>query len=154
MNKLLPALLLLGSGLFAQGPGHGRPGPPDHVAMMSTLLSLSEGQKAHATAVYANARTAEKGIQASMRTAQTALNAAVKKNDIAAIDTLTAQIGSLHAQSLAAQSKAEAAFYSNLTAEQQAKYDTLHRGGFGGGPRGPGFGGPGDNVRPPRPPQQ
>jgi hypothetical protein len=121
----------------------------DHVAMMTTLLSLSSGQQAQATTIYTNARTAEKGIMTNMRTAQTSLQAAIKKNDVGSIDTLTAQIGSYHAQSLAIQSKAEAAFYATLSAEQQTKYDTLHHGGFGGpgGPRG--------EMRPPRPaPQQ
>jgi Spy/CpxP family protein refolding chaperone len=126
--------------MFAQRPPHeGGPRADMHVATMTTLLSLSSGQQAQATTIYANARTAAKDIQTNMRTAQTGLNAAIKKNDIGTIDTLTAQIGTLHAQSLAIQSKAEAAFYATLSADQQAKYDTLHHGGFGG----PGFGGPG-----------
>jgi Spy/CpxP family protein refolding chaperone len=118
------------------------------VATMTTLLSLSSGQQAQATSLFAAARTSEKTVQTSMHTAQTALAAAIKKNDVASIDTLTAQIGTLHAQSLSIQSKAEAAFYATLSADQQTKYDTLHHGGFGGpggGPRGPG-----DDMRPPR----
>jgi Spy/CpxP family protein refolding chaperone len=117
------------------------------VATMTTLLSLSTGQQAQATSLFANARTASKDIQTNMRTAQTSLSAAIKKNDVAQIDALTAQIGTLHAQSLAIQSKAEAGFYATLTADQQAKYDTLHHGGFGGP------GGPGGNMRGARPPQ-
>lgn len=134
--------------MFAQRPHDGGPRPDMHVATMTTLLSLSSGQQAQATTIDANARTAAKYIQTNMRTAQTALSAAIKKNDVASIDTLTAQIGTLHAQSLAIQSKAEAAFYAMLTPEQQTKYDTLHHGGFGGpgGPRG-------GAMRPPRPPQ-
>jgi Spy/CpxP family protein refolding chaperone len=116
------------------------------IATMTTLLSLSSGQQAQATTIFANARTASKDVMTNMRTAQTSLNAAIKKNDVAQIDSLTAQIGSLHAQSLAIQSKAEAAFYATLTADQQTKYDTLHHGGFGPG-------GPGGNMRGPRPPQ-
>jgi Spy/CpxP family protein refolding chaperone len=147
MKILLPALLLLSTAMFAQRPHDGGPRPDMHVATMTTLLSLSSGQQAQATTIYSNARTAEKGIQTSMRTAQTALSAAIKSNDIASIETLTAQIGTLHGQSLAIQSKAEAAFRGTLTADQQTKYDTLHRGFGFGGPGGPG-------GRGPRPPDQ
>jgi Spy/CpxP family protein refolding chaperone len=148
MKTLLPAILLISTAMFAQRPPHeGGPRADMRVATMTTLLSLSTGQQAQATSLFANARTASKDIQTNMRTAQTSLSAAIKKNDVAQIDALTAQIGTLHAQSLAIQSKAEAAFYATLTADQQAKYDTLHRGGFGGP------GGPGGNMRGPRPPQ-
>jgi len=147
MKTLLPALLLLSTAMFAQRPHDGGPRPDMHVATMTTLLSLSSGQQAQATSIYATARTAEKGLQTSMHTAQTALAAAIKKNDIGSIETLTAQIGTLHAQSLSIQSKAEAGFYATLTPEQQTKYDTLHRGGFGG----PGFGGPGGGPHGPPP---
>jgi Spy/CpxP family protein refolding chaperone len=149
MKTLLPTFLLLSTAMFAQRPGPHGDMTTNHIATMTTLLSLSSGQQAQATTIYTNARTAEKGVMTSMHTAQTALAAAIKKNDVASIDTLTAQIGTLHAQSLSIQSKAEAAFYATLSAEQQTKYDTLHHGGFGG----PGFGGPRGDMRPPRPPQ-
>jgi Spy/CpxP family protein refolding chaperone len=147
MKILLPALVLVSTAMYAQRPGPGSRSDT-HIATMTTLLSLSSGQQAQATSIYAAAHTAQKGIQTSMRTAQTALSAAIKKNDVATIDTLTAQMGTLHAQNLAIQSKAEAGFYATLSAEQQTKYDTLHHGGFGG----PG-GGPRGDMRPPRPPQ-
>jgi Spy/CpxP family protein refolding chaperone len=146
MKTLLPALLVLSSAMFAQRPHDGGPRADMRVATMTTLLSLNTGQQAQATSLFANARTAAKGIQTNMRTAQTSLSAAIKKNDVASIETLTAQIGTLHAQNLAIQAKSEAAFYATLSADQQAKYDTLHHGGMG-------FGGPGGNMRPPRPPQ-
>jgi Spy/CpxP family protein refolding chaperone len=151
MKTLLPALLLLSSAMFAQRPHDGGPRPDMHLATMTTLLSLSTGQQAQATSIYTNARTAAKGIQTNMRTAQTSLSAAIKKNDVGSIETLTNQMGALHAQNLAIQAKAEAAFYATLTADQQTKYDTLHHGGMGfGGPGGPG---PRGNMRPPVPQQ-
>jgi Spy/CpxP family protein refolding chaperone len=153
MKTLLPALLLLSTAMFAQRPT-GAPRADMHVATMTTLLSLSSGQQAQATTIYANARTAQKTIQTSMHTAQTALNAAVKKNDVGAIETLTSQIGQFHGQSMAIQAKAEAAFYATLTADQQTKYDTLHHGGMGFGGPGGGPGGPRGDFRPPHPPQQ
>ena len=131
-------VLLFGTVLtaFAQGPG----GPPrgNHLETMTTLLSLSTAQHTQATTIYTNAQAAAKTVHESMRTAHTSLNAAVKKNDVAAIETLAQQIGSYQAQLVSIQSKAEAAFYATLTPDQQSKYDTLQstRGGFGG-PGGP-----------------
>ena len=88
-------------------------------------------------------------LRAEVQTARTGLDAAVKANQTATIDTLSTQLGTYEGQKLSIQSKAQAAFYAILTADQQAKYDTLH------GPGGPGGGrGPGANFRGRRPPQQ
>ncbi len=135
MKLIVPAFLFLATSMFAQ-----RSGPPGHsdTAMMTTLLSLTPGQQTQMTKARSDAQAAMKTVRASMRTAQTSLTAAIKQNDLATIDTLTAQIGTLHAQELSINSKTEAAFYATLSADQQAKYDTLHKGGFGGpGPGGP-----------------
>jgi Spy/CpxP family protein refolding chaperone len=118
-----------------------------HVANMATVLSLSSAQQTQITKAYTDAQTAAKTVHASMRTARTSLDAAVKKNDLGAIETLSAQIGTLEGQLLSINSKAEASVYSTLTPDQQTKADALHmtRGGMGmGGPGGP---------RGPRPPQ-
>jgi len=64
---------------------------------------------------------------------------AVKKNDTAAIDQLSATIGTETGQLSAIQNKADAAFYAILTPDQQAKYDKA-------GPRGRGL--PGMMGRP------
>lgn len=110
---------------------------------MTTILSLNSGQQTQVTKIYTDAQLASKSVNTNMRTARTSLNAAIKKNDIGAIELLSAQIGNYEAQMTSINSKAEAAFYATLTPEQQAKSDTLHanRGGFGG----PGRGGPRDN---------
>jgi Spy/CpxP family protein refolding chaperone len=150
MKTLLPALLVLSTAMFAQRPGPRQDPTTTHVATMTTLLSLSSGQQSQATTIYSTAHTAQKALQTQMHTAETALRTAIKNNDVATIDTLTAQIGTLHAQSLSIESKAEASFYSTLSAEQKTKYDTLHMRGFGG-PGGPG-GGPRGDFRP-MPPQ-
>jgi hypothetical protein len=72
------------------------------------------------------------------------LSDAVKKNQTAVIDNLAFQIGTYEGQLTAVDSKAEAAFYAILTADQQAIYNTMPRGGPGGpgGPMGRGRGGP------------
>jgi Spy/CpxP family protein refolding chaperone len=128
--------LLLGTALtvFAQGPGGGPP-RGNHLETMTTLLSLNAAQHTQATTIYANASTASKTVHDSMRTAHESLSAAVKKNDVGAIETLAQQIGSYQAQLVSIQSKAEAAFYATLTPDQQTKYDTLQS--THGGPGGP-----------------
>jgi hypothetical protein len=104
---------------------------------MTTLLSLNAAQKTQATTIFANARTASKTVHDSMRTAHDSLATAIKKNDIAGIETLSAQIGTYQAQMVSIESKAEAAFYAGLSPDQQTKYDTLQSTHGGpGGPRG------------------
>ena len=109
-----------------------------HVSAMTTLLSLSSAQQAQATKLFTDAQAASKTVSDSMRTARTSLDAAIKKNDVGAIEQLSAQLGTLQGQMTSINSKAEASFYASLTPEQQTKADTLHatRGGMGG-PRPP-----------------
>jgi Spy/CpxP family protein refolding chaperone len=137
MKKTLSALLLLAAAAFAQGPG-GPPDPAARVARMTVLLNLTAAQQAQATTIFTNEQAALAPLQTQTQTAHTSLSAAVKGNQTATIDTVAAQIGSLHAQTSSVQSKAQAAFYALLTADQQTKYDSL----------------PGPGGRGPRPPQQ
>ena len=80
-----------------------------------------------------------------MRTANQSLVDAVKKNDTAAIDQVSANIGTLQGQLTAIQSKADAAFYAILTPDQQSKYHIGPMGGPGG--MGPGMMGRGPGMR-------
>ena len=76
--------------------------------------------------------------------AQTALQTAIKSNDLTGIMTQATQIGSLTTQQVEDRAKADAAFYAILTPDQQTKYNQLHDAGVGGrgGPVGVvGFGG-------------
>jgi Spy/CpxP family protein refolding chaperone len=144
MKTSIALLLLLATAGFSQGPPGG--GPPrgprmnvqGHVSTMTTLLSLNSAQQAQATKLFTDAQAASKTVNDSMRTARTSLDAAIKKNDVGAIEQLSAQIGTLQGQMTSINSKAEASFYASLTPEQQTKADTLHatRGGMGG-PRPP-----------------
>jgi len=77
-----------------------------------------------------------------MKTARTALEAAIKVDDTSTIATQSAQIGTLTGEEVAAQATASGAFIAILSADQATKYESLGplgggRGGFGG-PGGPG----------------
>ncbi len=108
------------------------------VARLTTLLTLTTAQQAQATTIFTNEQNAIAPIQTEVQTAHTSLATAIKSNQTATIDTLTAQLGTYNGQILDIQSKAQAAFYAILTTDQQTKYDTLHGAGGPGGPGGPG----------------
>jgi Spy/CpxP family protein refolding chaperone len=138
---------LVAGAMMAQPPS----GPPDPATMvqhrvqrLTTLLNLTSDQAAQATTIFTNAETAISPIQTTLRTNRTALETAVKGNQVGTIDTLAAQIGTGEGQVLDIQSKAEAAFYAILTSDQQTKMNSMP-GMLGG--RGPGFGGPMGRMR-------
>jgi Spy/CpxP family protein refolding chaperone len=114
------------------------------VKRLTALLTLTTAQQAQATTIYTTEQTALSGLNTSLQSAQTALEAAIKTNSLTGIITQATQIGSLTTQQVEAQAKAEAAFYAILTPDQQTTYNALHsvglggRGGPGGGGRGPG----------------
>jgi len=135
------AIGILATGaMVAQGPFGGGGTPPDpatriahQVARLTTLLTLTTAQQQQATTIFMNASTATTPVRTNLQTAQTSLKTAVEKNDTATIDNFSAQIGTLTGQEVDIQSKAQAAFYAILTADQQAKYNAVHGpGGFGG----------------------
>ncbi len=148
--KLLAVSTLVAGMAVAQGHhGFGGGAPPDPATMvadqvgrLTDLLTLTAAQQTQATSIFTNAATAETSLRTNMQTAHTALAAAIKTGDTATIDNLSSQIGSLSGQEVNIQSKAQAAFYKILTADQQAKYGSGR--GFGGG-----FGGPGGFRRGP-----
>jgi Spy/CpxP family protein refolding chaperone len=136
--------------VFAQRPGgFGGPGgpPPDpqtriqnRVNHLSTLLTLTDDQKAQATTIFTNAYTAGQSVSSSLQTAHQSLTDAVKTNNAASIDQVSANIGTIQGQLTAINAKADAAFYAILTPAQKTTYDAAPHGGPGGpGPMG-GFG--------------
>jgi Spy/CpxP family protein refolding chaperone len=122
------------SALLAQGHTPATPAQrvANRVAHLTTLLTLNPSVQAEATTIFTTEQNALSGVMTSMRTARTALKAAVQKNDSAAIATLAAQIGSLVSQEVQAQATSEAAFFALLDSTQQSKFHELHSPGFGG----------------------
>jgi Spy/CpxP family protein refolding chaperone len=131
--------------MLAQGfPPRGNGNPPDpativqnEVTRLTTLLSLTTDQATQATTIFTTAATTVSPLQSTLNTDRQSLRTAIKNNDTATIDQLSATIGTLSGQVLDAQSRADAAFCAILTADQQAKLDQLGvpgRGGFGGRP--------------------
>ena len=111
------------------------------VAMLTSRLELTPAQQTQASDIFTKAQAAAEPIRTSQQTNRTAFTSAIKINDTAAIDKLAAESGTLDGQLMAIQGKAEAAFYSILTADQKTKYDSMHHGGPGG--MGGMMGGPG-----------
>jgi len=139
MNVVALAALATGVMMAQQGPRRGPGGtPPDPATMVANQvehlteqLTLTAAQQAQATTIFTNAATAVTPIRTNLQTAHDSLGTAVHKGDTASIDNLSSQIGSFTGQEVDIQSKAQAAFYKILTAEQQTKFGTA-RGGFGG----------------------
>jgi len=121
-----------------------RSGPPDpaqftemRVNRLAETLSLTADQKTKATAIFTEAATASQELRESTRSTRESLNNAIEQNNAVAIDQFSADLGRISGQMTAIESKAEAAFYALLTAEQRGKYQV---GRMGGGPGGPGMG--------------
>jgi hypothetical protein len=143
-NTMIVALMALtaATGMFAQGPGRGRGDrtPPTaaemverRVQMLTTLLTLDAAQQAQAKTIFTNENTDAAALRTKIETAQDALQAAVKGSaSDSQIDQLAASVGTLHGQSLAVHSKAQAKFRNILNSTQKEKLDAS-RGGMGGG---------------------
>lgn len=144
MNKWivnsLALVMLCGAPVFAQDGD----GPPPRfspeqmiarrVSRLTTVLTLSSAQQTQAAAIFSDEEASSKTIRNSMRAAHRALQTAIQNNDAAGITTQATQIGALTTQEIESRSKAEAAFYALLSADQQAKFKQLHEGGpMGGG---------------------
>jgi len=149
---LMTAVLAMAQGRSGMGPGGGG-APPDpakmiemRVNMLATHLSLTDAQKTQATKIFTDAQTASQTARDDTKAAHESMRDAVKSNNTAAIDQLARDIGAATTQLTAIESKAQAAFYAILTAEQKTKMDSMPMrgaggpGGFGMSPAGMGRG--------------
>jgi Spy/CpxP family protein refolding chaperone len=146
LKQLLAAGLLSAVVVLAQGHGPRDGGAPldpatavqRRVEFLTKMLTLTDTQAAAATKIFTEEAAAVQTASANVESDRTALAEAVKKNDVASIDRLAAELGAIHGKVIAIHGKADAAFYVLLTPEQQTKFDTLRHGGMGGsaGPAG------------------
>ena len=146
MKRSLALAAVLGLVTMAQAqttPMHTPPSPATiaqhEVQRYTTLLTLTPAQVEQATTYFTAEATARQNARASERTAHQALEAAVKANDSAVIQSTSATLGQMSAEATSAHAVARAQFYAILTAEQKTKYDQLEQehmmgGGFHGPP--------------------
>jgi Spy/CpxP family protein refolding chaperone len=153
--QLCAVALLAGALLRGQTAPTSSPAMAEwRVNHLTSVLSLTAAQQTQAKTIFGNEATSNSNLRASMEASHKALEAAVEANDTATIATQAAQIGTLTAQETQARATADAAFYSILNADQQAKYKEMLShgpGGRGPGGRGPGRGFGGDGPMPPPP---
>jgi Spy/CpxP family protein refolding chaperone len=138
---------LASAGLSGYAQRHQPPDPAKmvqhRVDFLTEELGLSPVQQQQATTIFTEATANQKSLHDQIKSAHESLQAAVTKNDSAAIDQAAGSIGNLMAQSISAHAKSEAAFYQTLTPDQQSKYAQLrqHKAGMFGfhraGPGGP-----------------
>ena len=130
------SLLLIAAAPFAFGQTTHTPPTPaqmvaNQVARLTKLLTLTTAQQAEATTIFTTEQSALAPISANLKTARTALKAAVQANERGTISAQASTIGALTTQEVQAQSTANAAFYAILTPAQQTIYN--QRGAWGGG---------------------
>jgi Spy/CpxP family protein refolding chaperone len=127
----------------AQTPPHTPPSPAamaqHEVQRYTTLLSLTPAQVEQATAYFTAEATARQNSWASEKTAHQAMEAAIKANDTATIQSTATTLGQMEGEMMAAHATARAQFYAILNADQKTKFGELEKEHMMGGP---GRGGP------------
>jgi Spy/CpxP family protein refolding chaperone len=122
----------------AQSAPHTPPTPAamaEHqVQRYTTLLSLTPAQVEQATTYFTAEATARQNARASEHTAHQALEAAIKANDTATIQSTATTLGQMEGEMLAAHAVAQAQFYATLTADQKSKFAELEEEHMMGGP--------------------
>ena len=145
--------LIMAAALIAQpppgrrGPGGASPDPGRHIeAMLNKFLNLDGAQQNQVHTILADAKVQSQSNRDQLKILRASLADAIKTNNTANIDAFTLEISQVEQPLNAIRSKAAAAIYAVLTADQKAKLgDTLGMlmgGGFGPGMRHGGFGGP------------
>jgi len=99
--------------------------PRDGGARIARYLNLTPAQEAGARAELQSARQSAQPFRLRLKQARLAMFQAVRANDTAGIQRLSAQEARLKSRVLAVREEAFARIYSTLTPEQRAKADTL-----------------------------
>jgi Spy/CpxP family protein refolding chaperone len=146
MKRSLALIAVLGLVTMAQAQTTQMHTPPSPAAMAqhqvqryTTLLTLTPAQVEQATTYFTAEATAHQNARTSEHTAHQALEAAIKANDSATIQSTSVTLGQMSGEMMAAHAAAQAQFYAILTAEQKTKFDQLEQehmmgGGFHGPP--------------------
>jgi Spy/CpxP family protein refolding chaperone len=92
-------------------------------ARMARYLNLTPAQTAQAKAEFQAARQSTQPIRAQLKQVRLGMFQAIRANDTAKIDQLSAQEAGLKGQISATRHEAFAKMYSTLTPEQRAKAD-------------------------------
>jgi Spy/CpxP family protein refolding chaperone len=139
--------ILAGVTITASAQTQTRPSAADmtahHVKRLTTLLGLTSAQQQQATTIYSSADKSEQTLHETEAQSRESLREAVKGNDAATIDQISASVAQTTAQRTSIRAKADAAFYQILTPDQQAKLselETEHLGLEGPGGPPPGIG--------------
>jgi Spy/CpxP family protein refolding chaperone len=104
---------------------HRQQRPHDGGARIARYLNLTPAQEARANAEFQSARQSGQPIRQQLKQVRSAMFQAVRANDTAGIERLSAQQAGLRGRILAVREEAFARVYSTLTPEQRAKADTL-----------------------------
>jgi protein CpxP len=117
------------TGLLAAGMAFAQPPAArhQHAQRMAQALNLTDAQKAEAKSMFQQTRQATQPVRDQLKQTRQELAAAVKANDTAAIERLSAKQGQLMGRLTAARTEAMAKFYQTLTPEQKTKADQLHQ---------------------------
>lgn len=91
-----------------------------YLSSLNALLGLNSAQQQQAAAIFSSAVAVEAGIRSDMKLTRQSLTTAIRNNDTAGINQLSATLGNLHAQMTAGGATANAAFFQILTADQQS----------------------------------
>jgi Spy/CpxP family protein refolding chaperone len=97
----------------------------DGGARLAKYLNLTPAQEAQAKAELQAARQSAQPIRGQLKQVRLAMSQAVRANDTAKIDQLSAQEANLKGQISALRHQAFARLYTTLTPEQKAKADQL-----------------------------
>src|ERR1700748_1227977 len=119
---LLAAFGLLPVALAQTPPSHTPPTPAaiaqHEVQRYTTLLTLTPAQAEQATTIFPTEATSHQNARASERAAHQAMEAAIKSNDTATIQSTATTLGQMSGEMMAAHALARAQFYNLLTADQ------------------------------------
>ena len=133
--QMIGATVLGAALLLADGRGTPAPQTPaqqvaSRVARLTVLLTLTTAQQTTATTIFTTEQAALAALDTPRQTAETAMQTAVKANNVTGISTQAAALGNLEQQEELAEGTADAAFYRLLTVAQRAIFDNVRAGGL------------------------